>query len=244
MNLGKTVFAQLMDFVPYFQFQASVERYQGNKWVQEFSCWDQWLALAFAQLTARRSLRDIEDSLAAQRHKLYHMGFSHPVKRKTLANANQNRDFRIYRDFAYALIDIARPLYADDSLGLDLEKTAYALDSTTIDLCLSLFKWASFRQTKAAVKMHTLIELHSSLPVSVTVTTGNVHDVNALDNIQLEPGSILVMDRAYLDFERLFDLNLQSISFITRIKKNLRYRRVYSQRVDGISGVRCDQIIT
>jgi len=243
MNQDKTVFAQLMDFVPYHRFQTCVERYQGNKWVQEFSCWNQWLAMAYAQLTDRQSLRDIEASLAAQRHKLYHMGFTKPVKRNTLANANHNRDFRIYRDFAYALIDIARPLYAGDSLGLDLEKTAYALDSTTIELCLSLFKWATFRQTKAAVKMHTLIELHSSLPVSVTVTTGNVHDIKALDYIDLEPGSILVLDRAYLDYARLFDLSQRSIYFITRLKKNLCYKRVYSLRNEGQPGVRCDQII-
>jgi hypothetical protein len=242
MTQGRTVFAQLMDFVPYFQFQQAVERYQGNRWVQEFSCWDQWLALAFAQLTARRSLRDIETSLAAQSHKLYHLGFSCPVKRNTLANANKNRNWRIYRDFACALIDIARPLYAGNSLGIDLDRTAYALDSTTIDLCLSLFRWATFRQTKAAVKLHALIELHSSLPVWVTVTTGDVHDVHGLDNIWLEPGSILVVDRAYLDFERLFDLNLRAIFFIIRAKQNLRFRRQYSRAWDSSPNVKGDQI--
>lgn len=243
MNQGKTVFAQLMDFVPDVHFRECVERYQGDKWVQDFSCWDQWLALAFAQLTARRSLRDIEASLEAQRHKLYHMGFSQSVKRNTLAHANQNRDWRIYQDFAYALIDIARPLYAGDDLGLDLDKTVYALDSTTIDLCLSLFKWATFRQTKAAVKMHTLMELHSSLPVYVNVTTGDVHDIYALDQIRLEPGSILIVDRAYLDFERLYRLAQQGIFFIIRAKKNLRFRRLYSQTVEGNGSVQCDQII-
>ena len=243
MNQGQTVFAQLMDFVPYFHFQQAVERYQGNRWVQEFSCWDQWLALAFAQLTARRSLRDIEASLAAQRHKLYHMGFSCQVRRNTLANAGKKRDWRIYRDFACALIDIARPLYAGDSLGHDLDKTVYALDSTTIDLCLGLFRWATFRQTKAAVKLHTLIELHSSLPVWASVTTASVHDVHALDDIWLEPGSILVIDRAYLDFKRLFDLNQRAVFFITRAKQNLRCRRVYSRTEDVSSNVRGDQTV-
>lgn len=243
MNQGKTVFAQLMDFVPYYHFQQAVKRYQGNRWVQEFSCWDQWLALAFAQLTARRSLRDIETSLGAQRHKLYHMGFSRPVKRNTLANASKKRDWRVYRDFACALIDIARPLYAGDNLGIDLDKTVYALDSTTIDLCLGLFRWATFRQTKAAVKLHTLMELHSSLPVWVTVTTGNVHDVHSLDDIWLEPGSILVVDRAYLDFERLFDLNQRAVFFIIRAKRNLHCRRLYSRTTNASPNVRCDQTV-
>jgi len=242
VNQGKTVFAQLMDFVPYFQFQQAVARYQGNRWVQEFSCWEQWLALAFAQLTARRSLRDIEASLIAQRHNLYHMGFSRPVRRNTLANANKNRDWRIYRDFAYALIEIARPLYAGDSLGLDLDKTVYALDSTTIDLCLSLFRWAAFRQTKAAVKVHTLMELHSSLPVWVSVSSGNVHDIQALDEIGLEPGSILVIDRAYLDFRRLFDLNQRAVFFVIRAKQNLRFRRLYSRTQDVSRNIQGDQI--
>jgi len=243
VNQGQTVFSQLMDYVPYFHFQQVVERYQGNHRVRDLSCWDQWLALAFAQLTGRRSLRDIEASLAAQRHKLYHMGFSHPVKRNTLANANKNRDWHIYRDFAYALIDSARPLYASDNLGLDLDKTVYALDSTTIDLCLGLFRWATFRQTKSAVKVHTLLELHSSLPVWVTVTTGDVHDVRALDGIWLEPGSILVIDRAYLDFKRLFDLNQRAVFFIIRAKQNLRCRRLYSRTDDTGTNVRCDQTI-
>jgi hypothetical protein len=243
VNQGQTVFAQLMDYVPYFHFQQAVERYQGNHRVRELSCWDQWLALAFAQLTARRSLRDLEASLAAQRHKLYHMGFSHPVKRNTLANAGKKRDWRIYRDFAHALIDIARPLYAGDNLGLDLDKTVYALDSTTIELCLGLFRWATFRQTKAAVKMHTLMELHSSLPVWVTVTTGEVHDVHALDDIGLEPGSILVIDRAYLDFKRLFDLNQRAVFFIIRAKQNLRFRRLYSRTMDTNANVQGDQTI-
>jgi len=243
VNQGQTVFAQLMDFVPYFHFQQAVERYQGNRWVQDFSCWDQWLTLAFAQLTARRSLRDIEISLAAQRHKLYHMGFSRPVKRNTLANANKKRDWRIYRDFACSLIDIARPLYADQGLGLDLDRTIYALDSTTIDLCLGLFRWATFRPTKAAVKLHTLMELHSSLPVWANVTTGDVHDVHALDDIWLEPGSILLVDRAYWDFERLFDLNQRAVFFIIRAKKNLRCRRLYSRTADVSPNVQGDQTV-
>lgn len=241
MNKGKTIFAQLMDFVPYYRFQHAVELYHGNRRVQGFSCWNQWLALAFAQLTSRRSLRDIETTLAAQRQKLYHMGFSCPVKRNTLANANKKRDWRIYRDFAYALIERARPLYADDSLGLDLDKTVYALDSTTIDLCLSLFRWATFRQSKAAVKVHTLMEVHSSLPVWVTVTTGNVHDFHALDRIWLEPGSILVIDRAFLDFERLFDLHKQAVFFIIRAKRNLQFRRLYSRTHDVSANIQGDQ---
>jgi len=230
-----------MDFVPYYRFQQAVECYRGNRWVQEFYCWDQWLALAYAQLTARRSLRDIETTLTAQSQKLYHMGFSCPVKRNTLANANQKRDWRIYRDFAYALIDIARPLYAGDNLGVDLDKTVYALDATTIDLCLSLFRWATFRQAKAAVKMHTLMELHSSLPVWITVTTGNVHDVHALDDIWLEPGTILVIDRAYLDFKRLFVLNQRAVFFIIRAKSNLQFRRLYSRTQDVSPNVQGDQ---
>jgi IS4 transposase len=243
VNQEKTVFSQLMDFVPYFRFTECVERYQGNKWVQGFSCWDQWLALSFAQLTARRSLRDIETSLEAQRHKLYHMGFSCPPKRNTLSNASKSRDWRIYRDFAYCLIDIARPLYAGDDLGIDLDQTAYALDSTTIDLCLSLFKWATFRRTKSAIKLHTLMELHSTLPVQLTVTTGDVHDVGLLDQTWLEPGSILILDRAYLDFARLFDLDQQAVFFIIRAKRNLRFRRIYSHPVEGSCGVQCDQSI-
>ncbi len=241
MNKGKTVFAQLMEFVPYFRFQQAVERYQGNRWVRNFSCWDQWLTLALAQLTSRRSLRDIEASLAAQRHKLYHMGFSCPIKRNTLANANQKRDWRIYRDFTCALIDIARPLYAGDSLGLDLDKTVDALDSTTIDLCLGLFRWATFRKTKAAIKIHTLMEIHSSLPVWISVTTGDTHDVRALDEIWLEPGSFLVIDRAYLDFRRLYELHQRAIFFIIRAKKNLNFKRLYSRTHDVGPYIKGDQ---
>jgi len=243
MYQGKTVFAQIMDNVPYYRFQQCVERYQGNRWVQSFSCWEQFLCMAFAQLTSRRSLRDIEDVLYAQRHKLYHMGFRSLIKRNTLANANNQRDYRIYQDFAYSLIDIARPLYADEDLGLDMVQTAYALDSTTIDLCLTLFPWATFRHTKAAVKMHTLMDLHGSIPVFIDITEGSVHDVKMLDQIVFDPGSIIIMDRAYLDFERLFTLDQYAVFFVIRAKKNLSFRRVYSRDVDICTTVQCDQTI-
>ena len=243
MYHGTTVFAQLMEFIPHYNFQQFVSRYQGSKWVQSFSCWEQFLAMAFAQLTGRRSLRDIEYSLEAQRHKLYHMGFRSLVKRPTLATANQKRDFRIYRDLAYFLIERARPLYADEDLGFDLKHTAYALDSTTIDLSLTLFPWAKFRRTKSAVKMHTLLDLQGSIPRFVDITSASVHDVNYLDRILFEPGSIIIMDRGYLDFERLYGLTQCLVFFIIRAKKNLRFNRVYSNPTDILSDVQCDQTI-
>jgi len=243
MYQGKTVFAQIMSYVPYYRFQQCVKRYQGNKWVQSFSCWEQFLSMAFAQLTSRRSLRDIEGVLYAQRHKLYHMGFHSLIKRNTLANANNQRDYRIYQDFAYALIDIAQPLYAGEDLGLDMIKAAYAMDSTTIDLCLTLFPWATFRHTKAAVKIHTLMDLHGSIPVFIDVTAASVHDVNILDQIIIDPGSIIIIDRGYLDFERLFRLDQYAVFFVIRAKKNLRFRRVYSHEVDIFTTVQCDQTI-
>ena len=243
MYHGTTVFAQLMEFIPHYNFQQFVSRYQGSKWVQSFSCWEQFLAMAFAQLTGRRSLRDIEYSLEAQRHKLYHMGFRSLVKRPTLATANQKRDFRIYRDLAYFLIERARPLYADEDLGFDLKHTAYALDSTTIDLSLTLFPWAKFRRTKSAVKVHTLLDLQGSIPRFVDITSASVHDVNYLDRILFEPGSIIIMDRGYLDFERLYGLTQCLVFFIIRAKKNLRFNRVYSNPTDILSDVQCDQTI-
>jgi len=211
--------------------------------VQSFSCWDQFLSMAFAQLTGRRGLRDIEASLGAQRHKLYHMGFSSLVKRGTLAAANQNRDCRIYQDFAHCLIDIALQLYADEDLGLELKQTVYALDSTTIDLCLSLFPWAEFRRSKGAVKLHTLMDLQGSIPVFIDITSGKVHDVNILERLCFYPGAIVVMDRAYLDYLRLFRLTQNAVFFIIRAKKNLKFRRLYSRPVDKSSGVQCDQSI-
>jgi hypothetical protein len=220
--------------------------YEGNftgRKVQTFSCWEQFLVMSYAQLRNKESLRHIENSLSAHPNKLYHMGFRYPVKRATLAAANQNRDYRIYRDFAYSLIDLALPLYAHEDLALELKNTLYALDSTTIDLCLSLFPWAVFRKTKAAVKLHTLLDLRSSIPVFMDITSGKVHDVNALDLISLPPGSILVLDRAYLDFMRLYQLNLQAIFFVIRTKKNFCAHRVYTHPVDKNTGLICDQTV-
>ncbi len=243
MNQGRTVFAQLISFVSHNEFNRCVARYQGNKSVRSFSCWDQFLTMAFAQLTYRESLRDIEVCLAAQRQKLYHAGFSGPVKRATLADANEKRDWRIYRDFAQSLIQIARPLYAHSDLGLELEGTAYAFDATTIDLCLSLFPWAQFRRRKAAIKLHTLLEIHSAIPVFIAITSGAIHEVNLLDELQPEPGSFIVMDRGFVDFERLYRLHTALAFFVIRTKDNLAYRRRYSHQHDRATGVRSDQTI-
>lgn len=244
MYNGKTVFAQLTSIIPYHRFQHYVRLYDGNKWLQSFSCWDQYLSMSFAQLTNRRSLRDIESALEAQSHKHYHMGFRSPVRRSTLAKANQNRDYRIYRDLAYYLIDLARPLYVDEDLGLDLNLAAYILDSTTIDLCLSLFPWAEFRQTKGAIKVHTLIDLQGSIPVFIDITSGKVHDVKLLDRLVFEPGSIIIMDRGYTDFRRLYNLTLNAVFFVIRAKKNLRFKRIKSMPADKSSGLQCDQIVS
>ena len=241
MNQGRTVFAQIMKFLSHDEFGRCVQRYDGNRKARTFSCWDQFLAMAFAQLTYRESLRDIEVCLAAQRSKLYHCGLSGPVRRSSLADANEDRDWRIYADFAHTLIDIARPLYADTALGLDLDATAYALDATTIDLCLSMFPWAKFRKAKGAIKLHTMIEIHSSIPVFIDITHGKVHDVKVLDILTPEPGSFLVMDRGYLDFARLYTLHRALAFFVTRAKSNLQFRRQYSHSVDRSSGVRSDQ---
>ena len=213
MNLGRTVFAQLISFLPDREFRRCVSRYDGDHRWRSFSGWDQFLSMAFAQLTYRESLRDIEACLRSLSAKLYHMGFRCPVARSTLADANESRDWRIYADFAQVLIRIARPLYARDPIGVDLDQTLYALDSTTIDLCLSLFPWAKFRRHKAAVKMHTLLDLHGNIPTFIRITDGKTHDVNILDEIGPEPGAFYVMDRAYVDFERLFVFTLCS-SFI------------------------------
>jgi hypothetical protein len=243
MNSGRTVFAQLIEHLPHKEFQKCVARYRGDRYAKNFSCWDQYLAMAFAQLTYRESLRDIETCLGAVAGKLYHMGFHASVARSTLADANESRDWRIYADFAQTLIGTARTLYARDPLGVDLEQSLYALDSTTIDLCLSLFPWAKFRRRKAAVKMHTLLDLHGNIPTFIRVTSGNVHDVNLLDEILPEAGAFYVMDRAYIDFQRLFVFTLSSAFFVVRTKSNVLLQRRYSHPVDKGTGVRSDQTV-
>jgi hypothetical protein len=243
LNQGRTVFAQLISFLSHNEFNRCVARYMGNKSVRSFSCWDQFLTMAFAQLTYRESLRDIEVCLRAQRGKLYDSGLTGPVKRSTLADANESRDWRIYADFAQSLIQTARPLYADTELEIDLEATLYAFDSTTIDLCLSLFPWAQFRRAKSAIKLHTLLEIQSSIPVFVAVTSGRVADVSLLDALTSEPGSFIVMDRGYMDFARLYRIHLGLAFFVIRAKENLQFRRRYSLSHDRTSGVRSDQTI-
>jgi hypothetical protein len=243
MYAGKTLFAQLMDFLPWSTFTRIVTRYAGDHRVRTLPCAEHFRILAFAQLTYRESLRDIEVCLSAQAAKLYHMGIRSPVKRSTLADANERRDWRIYADFAQRLIAQARKLYAEDDLGLELSNTVYALDSTTIDLCLSLFPWAPFRSTKAAVKMHTLLDLRGSIPSFIHVSDGKLHDVNALDFLIPEPAAIYVMDRGYLDFERLFALHHAGAFFVTRAKSNLDFQRVYSAPSDRAHGIICDQTI-
>src|SRR5499433_159766 len=225
MNAGQTVFAQLMNFVPRYEFRLCVEQYRGDYKVQSFSCWDQFLTMAFAQLTYRESLRDIEACLRARSTKLYHMGIRSRVSRNTLAHANQVRDWRIYADFAQVLIRTARQLYADESFGLELEQAIYALDSTVVDLCLSLFPWAQFRRHKSAVKIHTLLDLRGSIPINVYVTGGQVHDVNLLDQVVPESGAIYVVDRGYLDFARLYLFAKAGAFFITRSKQRAQYYR-------------------
>jgi hypothetical protein len=244
MNFGRTIFGQLMDFIPSsYQFRLCVERYDGHYKVKSFSCWDQFLTLAFAQLTFRESLRDIEACLRTTPEKLYHMGIRSTVSRNTLAHANQVRDWRIYHDFAQILIREARTLYKGDSFGLELDQTVYALDSTTIDLCLSLFPWAQFRRRKSAVKLHTLLDLRGSIPSVVIVTGGQVHDVNILDQLIWEPGAIYLMDRGYLDFKRLYRIQQSAAFFVTRAKKRFDCRRLYSQAIDKKTGLHCDQIV-
>lgn len=243
MNSGKTIFAQLMDFAPAYEFRCCVDRYQGNYKIKSFSCWDQFLTLAFAQLTYRESLRDIEACLRATPSKLYHMGIRSQISRNTLANANQVRDWRIYADFAHVLIQLARDLYRDEPFGLELKQTVYALDATTIDLCLSLFPWAQFRRKKSAVKLHTLLDLRGSIPTVVIVTGGQIHEVNILDQLLWEAGAIYLMDRGYLDFRRLYRLHQSGAFFVTRAKKRFDCRRLYSQIVDKTTGLQCDQIV-
>lgn len=243
MNTGKTLFAQIMDFLPWTTFTRYVERYGGDRGVRTLTCAEQYRIMAFAQLTYRESLRDIEVCLGAQAGKLYHMGFREPVKRSTLADANESRDWRIYADFGQRLIVQARDLYVKEDLGLDLSNTVYALDSTTIDLCLSVFPWALFRTTKAAVKMHTLLDLKGSIPSFIHISDGKMADVHALDLLQPEPGAIYVMDRGYVDFGRLHALHLAGAFFVTRAKSNLKAHRVYSAKTDRSTGIICDQTI-
>jgi transposase len=243
MNQGRTVFAQLISFLPDREFRRCVSRYDGDSHLRGFSCWDQYLAMAFAQLTYRESLRDIEACLRAMGTKLYHMGFQGKVARSTLADANEARDWRIFADFAQVLIRTARPLYAADPIGVDLDNSLYALDSTTIDLCLSLFPWAKFRKHKAAVKMHTLLDLHGNIPTFIRVTDGKVHDVNILDEILPEAGAFYVMDRGYIDFERLYVFTLSAAFFVVRTKENVLLQRRYSQPVDKSTGVRSDHTV-
>jgi len=243
VNQGRTVFSQLLSFLPDREFRRCVARYGGNARPRGFSCWDQYLAMAFAQLTYRDSLRDIEACLRSLGGKLYHMGFHGRVSRSTLADANDAHDWRIYADFAQVLIRIARPLYASDPIGVDLDHSLYALDSTTIDLCLSLFPWAKFRKHKAALKMHTLLDLHGNIPTFISITDGKVHDVNILDEILPEAGAFYVMDRGYVDFARLYTFTLSAAFFVVRTKSNVLLQRRYSRAVDKSTGVRSDHTV-
>ena len=246
MHTGKLIFAQLMEHIPMKAFRRCVQTYNGNHKVKSFSCLDQYLTMAFAQLTNRGSLRETVICLKSHRRKLYHMGIRGGIARNTLSNANKVRNWRIYADFAQELIKIARPLYADEDLRLDLDNTIYALDASTIDLCLSVFPWALFRSTKSAVKLHTLLDLQGNIPTFIHISDGKMHDVNVLDILMLEAGAFYIMDRGYLDFERLFTISQAGAFFVIRAKKNTRYRRQYSHTVtpeDKLQGVRCDQTI-
>ena len=241
MNAGKTLFAQIMEFVPWTSFARIVLRYGGNAGVRTLSCAEQFRAMAFAQLTWRESLRDIEASLSANVGKLYAMGFRAAIRRSTLADANESRDWRIWSDLAAVLVRRARKLYASESLGVDLDNTVYALDSSTIDLCLSLFDWAPFRSTKAAIKLHTLLDLRGAIPTFIHISDGKLHDVNVLDMLTFEAGAFYVMDRGYVDFERLYAMHQSGAFFVTRAKAGMDARRVYSAATDRATGVICDQ---
>lgn len=243
MNYGKTVFSQIMDFLPMYEFHKCVERYHGNQRIRNFSCMDQFLCMAFAQLTYRESLRDIEACLRSMNNRLYHMGIRGNIARTTLAKANENRDWRIYADFAQILIHTARQLYLSEDFGVELKDTVYALDATTIDLCLALFPWARFRKNKAAVKLHTLLDLRGSIPSFIEITDGKIHEVNILDILMVEAGSFYIMDRGYLDFARLYALHQANAFFIVRAKSNIQYRRLYSHPIDKSTGLCCDQTI-
>ena len=243
MNVGKTLFAQIMEFIPWTSFGRIVDRHGGNAGIRKMRCAEQFRIMAFAQLTWRESLRDIEATLAANTHKRYAMGLRHRVCRSTLADANEVRDWRIWSDLAALLIRRARQLYCTDDFGVDLANTVYALDSTTIDLCLSLFDWAPFRTTKAAVKMHTLLDLRGNIPAFIHISDGKMHDVQVLDMLAFEAGAFYVMDRGYLDFARLYGLHQAGAFFVTRAKRNMNARRVYSAQSDKPSGILCDQTI-
>lgn len=243
MHEGRLIFSQLLDFIPRYEFNKCVRRYRGNYKVQSFTCYDQFLCMAFAQLTGRESLRGIETCLRAMGSKLYHTGLRGKVSRSTLADANQYRDYRIYEDFAQVLITHARKLYANEDFGVELEQTAYVLDSTTIDLCLSLFPWAHFRKHKGAVKLHTLMDLKGSIPSVIRVSDGKRHDVLFLDDLVIEPGAFYIMDKAYIDFKRLYDLSTSMAYFVTRAKKNLDYARRDYRKIDKDTGLRSDQTI-
>ncbi|MEE8434324.1 MAG: IS4 family transposase [bacterium] len=243
MYTGRIVFSQLMDFLPKREFDSCVRRYGGNYRTRKFSCFDQYLCMTFAQITYRESLRDIETCLRAVQSKLYHTGIRGKISRNTLARANEKRDWRIYADFAQVLIRIARKLYAKEGFGIDLKQAAYAFDSTTIDLCLSLFPWARFRKHKAAVKLHTLIDLRGNIPYFISITEGKTHDVNILDELVLEPGAFYVMDRAYIDFSRLYAFTQSLAFFVVRAKSNLKYGKRAYRPVDKSTGVRSDQTI-
>ena len=243
MNSGRTIFSQVMDFVPMHEFHQCVERYQGSYKVQKFSCWDHFLCMAFAQFTYRESLRDIESCLNAQVSRLYHLGFRSDIRRSTLSYANNTRDWRIYADFAGVLISIAKDLYRGDSFGVEISNTAYALDATTIDLCLSTFPWALFRQTKAAVKIHTLLDLRGNIPSILSISHGKFHEVRALDLLVVEPGALYIVDKGYIDFARLHRSTQSCAYFVTRSKSNMQFDRLYSNSVDKHCGTMCDQVI-
>jgi len=243
MYTGRLIFSQVMDYLPQHTFRQCVNRYHGNRKIKNFTCLDQFLCMAFAQLTYRESLRDIEVCLRAQHNKLYHMGIRGGIARNTLANANKTRDWRIYADFAQSLITTARNLYINEDFGLDLDNTVYALDASTIDLCLSVFPWATFRQTKAAIKLHTLLDLRGNIPTFIHITDGKVHDVNVLDILIPEPGAFYIMDRGYVDFKRLYTMHITGAFFLIRAKSNTLYKRRYSHRADTSTGVICDQTI-
>ena len=243
MNTGRTVFSQIIDFLPQHEFRKCVRRYCGDYKVQKFSCFDQFLTLAFAQLTYRESLRDIIACLRSMKSKLYHMGIRGSIAKSTLADANEKRNWRIYADFAQVLIDIARPLYLDDDFGVELDNTVYALDSSTIDLCLSMFPWARFRKHKGAIKLHTLLDLRGNIPTFISITNGKIHDVNILDEIVPEASAFYIMDRGYLDFSRLSYINRCLAFFVTRTKRGFNFRRLYSHPVDKSNGLKSDQTI-
>lgn len=243
MNRGKTVFAQLLDFVPFNHFEYLTERFAANHGIKHFSAWSQFICMAYAQLTRRDGLRDLVACLNSQKSKLYHIGIRSKVSRSTLADANERRDWRLFEALGHRLVSIALELYRDEDIGLGLKEPLYAMDSTTIDLCLTLFPWAEFRSTKAAVKAHTIIDLRGSIPVFLSITTGKVHDVNLLDVIPLPAGTIVVIDRGYLHFARLYALHQRQVTFVIRAKNNLRFTWIASREVDKATGLRCDQTI-